>query len=201
MNTMTKKSMQATGERRTFLRSTGGIALSGAAVALLGGCETMAASQAAKGNSTDNDVEILNVALGLEHEAINAYQIGAESGLLEQGVLDTAVLFQSQHKTHRDVLVSTIQKLGGRPVEAKTQQAYAEALNAGTLSNQVDVVELAAKLELGAANAYLGVIPSFGDDALAKVAGRLAADETMHWTVLSQALGRALPQQALTFGA
>ena len=50
-------------------------------------------------------------------------------------------------------------------------------------------------------NAYLGVIPSFKDNKLGQVAARLAADETMHWTVLSQALGRALPGGALGFGA
>jgi hypothetical protein len=45
------------------------------------------------------------------------------------------------------------------------------------------------------------VIPSFNDVKLGQVAARLAADETMHWTVLSQALGRALPAGALSFGA
>ena len=60
---------------------------------------------------------------------------------------------------------------------------------------------LAAKLEKGAANAYLGVIPSFSNGELAKVAGRLAADETMHWTVLAQATKEMLPQKALSFGA
>ena len=30
---------------------------------------------------------------------------------------------------------------------------------------------------------------------------RLAADETMHWTALSSALGRMLPAKALSFGA
>ena len=63
------------------------------------------------------------------------------------------------------------------------------------------MLDLAARLELGATNAYLGVIPSFKDNALAKVAARLAADETMHWTVLSNALGRPLPPMALSFGA
>jgi hypothetical protein len=45
------------------------------------------------------------------------------------------------------------------------------------------------------------VIPAFGDPSLAKVAGRLAADETMHWTTLTTALARALPAGALSFGA
>jgi zinc protease len=76
-----------------------------------------------------------------------------------------------------------------------------EDLNAASLKSQADVLTLAAKLELGATNAYIGVIPAFADNKLGKVAARLAADETMHWTALSSVLGRMLPAAALTFGA
>lgn len=193
----------AVSDRRRFLRNTGTVSLSATAIALLGGCETLAGSNTGMSgeDAASKDTEILNVALGLEHEAINAYQLGAESGLLEQGVLNVAVLFQGQHKEHRDALAATIEKLGGTPVEAKMMSEYAEALQADTLKNQTDVLTLAARLERGAANAYLGVVPSFSDDALAKVAARIAADETMHWTVLAQALGESLPENALSFGA
>jgi len=184
-------------DRRALLRSVGTVGLSAAAVAILGGCESMAASSSA----TAADVDILNVALGLEHEAINAYQLGAESGLLDKPVLDVAVLFQGHHKSHRDALISTIEKMGGKPVAEKAIGDYATALNAGSLKNQGDVLTLAARLEKGAANAYLGVIPSFNEKGLAQVAGRLAADETMHWTALASALGQNLPSKALTFGA
>jgi rubrerythrin len=183
--------------RRTLLRSAGLVGLSAAAVAMMGGCESMASNMSA----SQSDVQTLNVALGLEHEAINAYQLGAESGLLTPDVVKVAVLFQSQHKEHRDALAATIRKLGGQPVDQKSMADYAKELNAGSLKSQADVLELAAKLELGATNAYLGVIPSFNDKGLAQVAGRLAADETMHWTVLSSALGKQLPQKALSFGA
>ena len=98
-------------------------------------------------------------------------------------------------------MIATIQKLGGKPVEEKKLDEYAKALNAASLKSQGDVLDLAARLELGATNAYIGVIPSFKDVALAKVAARLAADETMHWTILTNALGRPLPAGALTFGA
>lgn len=184
--------------RRMFLQQAGGVALSATALALLSGCESMAQTSS---RSDGQDVSILNVALGLEHEAIGAYQLGAESGLLQKQVLDTAVLFQSHHKGHRDALIATIGKLGGKPVEARPIAEYAKALQADTLKSQADVLNLAARLELGATNAYLGVIPSFKDGALAKVAARLAADETMHWTTLNGALARALPQSALSFGA
>ncbi|WP_372658647.1 ferritin-like domain-containing protein [Hydrogenophaga sp.] len=186
--------------RRAFMGKGG--ALSAVAIALLGGHEAMAAGM--KGDKMadmSQDVSILNVALGLEHEAINAYQLGAGSGLLQKPVLDIAVMFQGHHKTHRDALMATIQKLGGKPVAEMKLEAYAESLNAGSLKTQADVLSLAARLELGATNAYLGVIPAFGDRELAKVAARLAADETMHFTILNNALGRPLPAGALSFGA
>ncbi len=182
--------------RRSFMARGG--ALSAVAVAMLGGQEALAQGVAA---DLAGDIQILNVALGLEHEAINAYQLGATSGLLQKPVLDVAVAFQGHHKAHRDALIATIVKLGGKPVMEQKLDDYAQSLKANTLKSQADVLSLAARLELGATNAYLGVIPAFGSKELAKVAARLAADETMHYTVLTQALGRTLPAGALSFGA
>ena len=189
--------------RRAALRLGGTGLLTAGAVAVLGGCSSMAMAQTAGGKmmASSSDVDILNVALGLEHEAIEAYQIGAESGLLQKPVLDVAVLFQSHHKGHRDTLMSTIKTLGGTAVGPKSRDEYVKALNVAAIKGQGDILKLAQRLERGAANAYIGVIPSFKDTALAKVSARLAADETMHWTALTQALGEALPAQPLSFGA
>ncbi|MFZ5617167.1 MAG: ferritin-like domain-containing protein [Pseudomonadota bacterium] len=184
--------------RRRVLGATGLGLLSAGAVAILGAEPAFAGM---KKGATAQDVDILNVALGLEHEAIEAYQIGAESGLVSKEVLPTAVLFQSHHKGHRDALIGAIRQMGGAPVEARARKDYVEALNVASLRDQADVLRLAARLERGAANAYLGVIPSFGDRTLSQVAARLAADETMHWTALAHALAEALPQQPLSFGA
>lgn len=197
---MRKPGTAATQSRRTFLGAAGGGAmLSAAAIALLAGRPALAA----KSQGRSEDIAILNVALGLEHEAIAAYQIGAESGLLSKAALDVAVMFQSQHKTHRDALASTIEKLGGKPVAALPPSEYvkSEKLRVSEIKAAADVLKLAQRLELGAANAYLGVIPVFGDRELAKIAGRLAADETMHYTALTQALGESIPTRALSFGA
>ena len=183
--------------RRSFLRGTTVAALSTGAVLLLAGRGADAAGSKA---DVASDVGILNVALGLEHEGINAYTLGAKSGLLQKPVLDIALKFQDDHKVHRDLLIATIHKLGGKAVEEKTLDAYAKALNAGQLKTQEDVLKLALGLELGATNAYLGVIPSFKDHSFAKVAARLAADEVAHWAVLNNALGLPLPK-AMAFGA
>lgn len=183
-------------QRRGLLKGVG--MLSAGAVMMLAGVPSRAQSMDA---NSESDAHILNVALALEYEAINAYQLGAESGLLQKPVLALAVRFQSDHKAHRDVLESTIRKLGGTPAPALTLQEYAKALDAAKLKSQNDVLDLAARLELGATNAYLGVIPAFKDTQLAKVAGRVACDETLHWTLLNNALGRPLPASALSFGA
>lgn len=183
--------------RRALLADAGKLTLSAGAIALLAGNEALAhAADPAK------DAGILNVALALEHEAIAAYQIGAESGLLAKEVLPVAVLFQSHHKAHRDALAATVRKLGGTPAAKQSMDAYVKSskLNVAAIKSQGDVLALAQRLELGAVNAYLGVIPAFGDLELAKIAGRLAADETMHYTALTQALGGKLPSGALSFG-
>jgi rubrerythrin len=193
-----------TPSRRNFLGTVTAVTLSATALALLDGNDAMAAKMKDKKGGDKmmaNDVGILNVALGLEHEAINAYTLGAQSGLLDKGVLDVAVLFQSHHKGHRDALIATINKMGGKAVAEKTLAQYAADLNAGSIKSAGDILQLARRLELGAVNAYLGVIPSLNDKELGKVAARLAADETMHWTLLNSALGGAAPAGPLTFGA
>ncbi len=201
LNTPTDQSIATNPSRRSMLRSAGLVGLSGAALAILGGCESMAAQKKAEAGMHQGDVDILNIALGLEHQAIAAYQIGAESGLLQKPVLETAVTFQSHHKTHRDALVATIEKLGGLPVAASMMDDYAKQLNAGAITSQGDILALALSLEKGAADAYLGVIPQFENSDLAQVAGRIAADEAMHWTTLASATGIMTPKNALYFGA
>jgi Ferritin-like domain len=185
--------------RRALLADAGKLTLSAGAIALLAGNDALANTA---GADASKDTGILNIALALEHEAIAAYQIGAESGLLAKEVLPVAVLFQSHHKAHRDALADTVRKLGGTPVAEQAMDAYVKSskLNVAAIKSQGDVLALARRLELGAANAYLGVIPAFGDRELAKIAGRLAADETMHYTALTQALGGKLPSGALSFG-
>lgn len=166
--------------RRTFLGQSG-LLLSGAAVALMAGQEALA-----KGNEPlASDVRILNTALGAELEAIAAYQLGAESGLLQKPVLDLAVTFQGQHKEHADLLSKTIRKLGGKPVPAKEKYIFP----VDTLKSQADVLRFAAMLEKGAVSAYLGAVPVFDNRDLARAAASILGDEAMHWAILRNALG------------
>ena len=74
-------------------------------------------------------------------------------------------------------------------------------LNVASIKTGDDVLRLAQRLELGAVNAYIGVMPSFADRSISTVAARLLADETMHYTALTQALSEKLPVKGLSFGA
>lgn len=167
--------------RRDFLTATGGAVLSAAAVATLGGLP----GRAFAATSGAADLQILNTAIAAEHEAVAAYQLGAESGLLTADVEKVAVAFQGHHKEHVDALAAAVRALGGTPVEPKARYTFpVEKLKA-----QKDVLEFAAGLERGAMSAYAGAIPVFEDRALSGAAASILADEAMHWAVLRSALG------------
>lgn len=138
--------------------------------------------------STGDDAAILNAALALEFQAIAAYQVGAESNLLQKPVLDLALEFQGHHKAHAEILSITIEKIGGTPVSAKTIAQYAFPVD--QLKAQADVLNFAAGLEKAAASAYLNALPNFHHKNLIKGAASILGDETMHWAILLNALGQ-----------
>jgi bacterioferritin (cytochrome b1) len=178
----------------------GGVAttLTGAGVAMmLGGAATTA--YAGTSDDATQDVGILNAAIALEYEGIAAYQIAATSGLLQPAVKDIGITFQGHHKGHRDILIKAVRNLGGTPAEEKSLDAYASDLDVSTLKNQADVLKLALRLERGAANAYLGLIPSLGQD-YHQIAAQMAGDEAYHAAILANALGEPIPKAALIFG-
>jgi bacterioferritin (cytochrome b1) len=134
-----------------------------------------------------SDANSLNTVLAGEFGAVAAYQLAADSGLLQEPVLALAMKFQGQHKEHADFLARTVRTLGGTPVEPKNAADY--NFPTETLKTQTDVLRFAAGLEKGAASAYLGIVPVLEDRDLAKAIASILGDETMHWAILRQALG------------
>ena len=194
---MSNEKLIQTSPRRLFLNNSSKVVLSASAVALLGGKDVLAAGKPA---DVKSDIAILNVAVGLEYEGIAAYAIALQSGLLSPSHVKAATKFQDDHKAHNDALIGTIKKMGGTPVEGKSIADYAKALEVDKLKNEDDVLSLAARLELGATNAYLSVIPALKDSQLAKIAGRLAAEEATHFALLNFDLKRPFAP-TMSFGA
>ena len=161
--------------------------LSVAAFAMLAGCSSTE-TKTASAPPRQSDVDLLNVALGLEYEAIAAYQLGADSKLLQPAVLQVAVAFQNDHREHAKVLDRTIRGLGGRPVEAKDVKEY--GFRTDRLTDQTAILTFAAELEKGAASAYLSTVPVFQNRDLAKAAASIMGAETQHWAILRAAIGQ-----------
>ncbi len=170
--------------RRRFIRQAGTATFSGIAVALLGGRSTALAAGVAD-DAVAQDIRILNTAIGAEHEAVAAYQVGAESGLLQPEVLKVAVQFQDHHKQHVDALAKAVKSLGGSAAGPKRDYGFP----VDKLTAQEDVLQFAAGLERGAVSAYAGAIPLFDNRDLSSAAASILADEAMHWAVLRHALG------------
>jgi rubrerythrin len=132
-----------------------------------------------------DDVDMLNVALGLEHEAIFAYTLAGKSGLLSQKAAEVGLEFQQSHEGHRDLLTKIIRDRGGKAVAPAEKYGWSVPLK-----DEKDVLVLAFQLEVGAARAYLSVVPKFNDRALSEGASRIMSDEVLHATVLRSVLGR-----------
>jgi len=104
-----------------------------------------------------DDVNTLIPRLALEYQAIAAYQVGAESGLLQKPVLERRRAVPGRPQEARGGAGDTVTKLGGKPVTAKPAASY--GFPTAQLKTQADVLRFAAGLEKGAASAYLGAVP------------------------------------------
>lgn len=154
------------------------------AAAVAGSLTGVAGTAAARaGTRFPGDVAILNVALGLEHQAIAAYDAGAKSKLLTPEQLKVAVAFQADHKRHRDAIISLIRSFGGTPVDPKPSYDF------GSIGSAADVVKLAQKLEEGAEIAYLTNAGNLENRDVLNAAVPILEDEVRHNTVLRHLLG------------
>jgi hypothetical protein len=163
--------------RREWLRLAG-TAGAGAAIFLLTGDAKRLYAQ-----SKEGDLAILTAALYLEHEAVAAYQAGAESKLLTPEVLGVAVAFQSDHKYHRDGISGVLKSLGVEP--SGPEKSY----NFGRLKNQADILKLAREREHGAVLAYGTLASNILTKAVLGFGANVLVDEVRHRTILDTVLG------------
>src|SRR5262250_3597971 len=164
---------------RTAARS--GLALGLAAA----GRPLLALPEKGKTSGVYDDIVLMNTALDIEHQAIWAYGLAGKSGLLSAKAKEVGLAFQGSHELHRDLLADAVKRKGGVPVEPKKEYVFGVPL-----TNEKDLLELAFKIEVGAARVYLYTVERFQDRALAGSAGKILSDEVLHATVLRSVLGR-----------
>jgi len=132
-----------------------------------------------------DDAKILNVALGLEYQAIYAYDVAAGTGLLSGAIKDVALLFQSQHKEHAKIEEDAIRSLGATPVDRMEKYDLGDL---STIKTDKDLLALALGLEQGAATAYMGVLKSLASPDIITVAAGIGANEAQHASLLRYVL-------------
>lgn len=185
--------------RRHLLKS-GGVGLSAVGLLAIADAATPALAKGKKkGGDSEQDAALLNAAIALEHEGIAAYEIGLGSGLLSADVAGVARLFQSHHKKHNEDLIAAVRRLGAAPAEAKTIAQYAEELEASKIKTAGDILQLALRLERGAASAYMGLIEPLKSSELDVLVAKIGADEAMHTGFFIAALKAEIPTQAPIF--
>ncbi len=194
--------------RRIWMQN---LALVSTTGAVMWACGSSKKDDAKATTATDDPVAdgaLLNIALGLEHEAISIYTQAAGLEIMKaagaKAVLDTAVTFVGHHTEHRNALQAKIAAMKAAndkvaaAVAAKTDAEYLPAATAATLTSVKEVVRVAALKESAAAQAYLGIISKFTSAELAQTSGMLGGDEAAHYGVLRAVLFALLSDANVT---
>jgi len=183
---MEDKSPGRIASRRRLITATGGLTLAGAALGLLSGCTAISLGETKSSGAVD-DAAIVNSVLGLEYQAVAAYDAALAGGALAEPEAAMARAFQADHAQHAAAMVRTVIRLQGKPVAARAATDYRFA--AAELLSRDDALRFLVAFEQGLALAHLGAVPAFAEKALAKSAAGILGVEAMHWGVLRRALG------------
>lgn len=133
--------------------------------------------------SPQQDLDILNYALTLEHLEARAYKEANASGLLSGDAAKYFQMFGQHEADHVTALTDTINKLGGMPVAAQASYNFPAFANQDELLKYFQMVE-----ELGAA-AYLGQAPRIQSPDILTAAVSIHNVEGQHAAVLSDLIG------------
>jgi rubrerythrin len=174
--------------RRRFIRAWGAGA---AGAALLGGCADDRSNLVESGpdESDAADVELLNVAVDLEHRAVAAYK--AVAGTASGAALRAIKLVLEQEQEHVDGLAAAIRDLGGTPNRAR------HSYELPRWRSQAQALRFAIALEDDAIAAYIDALPKLTDRDLRATATSILTNEAEHIALLRGALGE--PQVPAAF--
>ncbi len=127
------------------------------------------------------DIEILNYALSLENLETSFYAKVIESGLFRGAQLDLIRKFADNEREHRELLETTVDKLGGKPAAPKKTTFPMDGASS--------VLKLAATIENGGAAAYLGQANRIRDKEVLAAALSIHSVEARHAATLNGLVG------------
>ncbi|MGA7733113.1 MAG: ferritin-like domain-containing protein [Chloroflexia bacterium] len=145
----------------------------------------------AQGAPFKDDLEILNFALTLEFFEAELYTTLAASGKLQGRDLQFIQMFGQHEQAHVAAVMTTIQKLGGTPVQ---KAAY----NFPTLNTREEVLNLLVTVEQTGTSAYQGAAPFIQNKDILSAAGSILTVEARHTAMIRYLLGLAPSPDAFT---
>ena len=174
--------------RRQVLRA-GGFGVAGALAAAGFGTGLLAATAApAFAQSSDSDIQILQTAASIENLAVATYD--AALGLPFAGSLPAVVqtfvtTTRAQHAEHAQAFNAAVERLGGEPQTA-TDPVLQEVVNGAVpgLTGPGPVVDLALRLENGAAQTYVKNVGQLTDKDARNVTASIMGVEAQHVSIL-----------------
>jgi rubrerythrin len=190
-------------DRRRFLNLAGMGAATGAA-AVLAGCgneenkgegpiagEKPQGSGAGSIESDVNDLNVLNGALDLEHEAVAAYSQALK--VLRGANLRYARTILDQERAHVAALQRTLRRMGVRPNEARSDYNFPR------LTSEDAVLRFATQLENKVISNYVDAVPRLDKPELRAAVASILADDAEHLAVINgQLKERSAPSAFVT---
>jgi hypothetical protein len=173
-------------EQRLVARGVmGGRAL---AVTGLGGALLVMMSRPAFAASTA-DVQMLQTATSIENLAVATYDTALTLpfvGSLPAAVKTFVTTTRSQHSDHAKAFNAAVQALGAKP-QTEADPALLQVVNQAKpgLTGPGPLVDLAIKLEQGAAETYVAFTPEFADLNARKTTASIVGVEAQHVAVLN----------------
>jgi hypothetical protein len=173
--------------RMDFIKTigTGGIVV--AASSLFNACET--ATESSSEDDLDAAIQIVTDGANFEAMGIQTYAAAANSGLLvDQTVIDTALLYKSHHEGHLAELNNLLTNFDQPTIEATSASP---APGTSSVTNQTDIILLALDVEFQAATFYFsGIVNEVKNTDVRKVFANIMPVEVAHMVTYKTVLGR-----------
>ncbi|HWX24200.1 MAG TPA: DUF4439 domain-containing protein [Vicinamibacteria bacterium] len=167
------------GRRRVLLDLARGAGVGAAVLSFLGG-DARAVPPTEAG-----DLDILNAALALEHQAIALYSFGLQKNFIPVGSLrEHAIEFRGDHEGHRDTQIALSRERGGRPAEPLARYDFRHVAAGNSW------IRAALEVEGAAQKAYTTVIPQIASRDYLLTAAFIVVDEVRHFTLWKRVLGQ-----------
>lgn len=180
--------------RRAFLKKA---AIGGGAVTFGSALVPVSRLLPAAGAQELTDVDIAVFAQSVELAAVAAYEAGAGSGLLSDGVLAVAGTFLSHHQDHADAFGALAGDAATGVANAALVEALTPALQA--LDSEAAVLDLARSVENQAVATYAFALTALTLEGAYQGTATILPVESSHAAALSFALGDV--EGAFPFGA